>query len=208
MINLLKYLRYNFDKRNKEVNKTENLTKERQLEIEDLVNSLLKQNGYDENKDDYVDISDFVSKLNFNAGGATLEDNVDGLLVVRDRNFKRTDNLGDKVITVNRDRSFEMQRFIIAYEYAYFILKYKKMNYFSHRKLIKEKMKEDPDVLYFAESLLMPRSSFNRLLKHFKLKGITGNALIAQLASIYKVSINDIIDHIQDLKELEATNKM
>ena len=69
-------------------------------------------------------------------------------------------------------------------------------------------MKEDTDVLYFAESLLMTRSSFNRLLKHFKLKGITGNALIAQLASIYKVSINDIIDRIQDLKELEEIDKM
>lgn len=205
---MLKYLRYNFGKRNKEVNKTENLTKERQLEIEDLVNSLLKQNGYDENKDDYVDISDFVSKLNFNAGGATLEDNVDGLLVVRDRNFKRTDNLGDKVIAVNRDRSFEMQRFIIAYEYAYSVLKYKKMDYFSHRKIIKEKTKEEPDVLYFAKALLIPRFSFERMLKRLRSDGTIGNALIAQLASIYKVSINDIIDRIQDLKELEEIDKM
>ena len=47
---MLKYLQYNFGKRNKDVNKMENLTKERQLEIEDLVNSLLKQNGYDEDK--------------------------------------------------------------------------------------------------------------------------------------------------------------
>lgn len=205
---MLKYLRYNFDKRNKEVNKTENLTKERQLEIEDLVNSLLKQNGYDENKDDYVDISDFVSKLNFNAGGATLEDNVDGLLVVRDRNFKRTDNLGDKVITVNRDRSFEMQRFIIAYEYAYFILKYKKMDYFSHRKIIKEKTKEEPDVLYFAKALLIPRFSFERMLKRLRSNGTIGNALIAQLASIYKVPTGDIINRILDLKELEEIDKM
>lgn len=201
-------MRYNFDKRNKEVNKTENLTKERQLEIEDLVNSLLKQNGYDENKDDYVDISDFVSKLNFNAGGATLEDNVDGLLVVRDRNFKRTDNLGDKVITVNRDRSFEMQRFIIAYEYAYFILKYKKMDYFSHRKIIKEKTKEEPDVLYFAKALLIPRFSFERMLKRLRSNGTIGNALIAQLASIYKVPTGDIINRILDLKELEEIDKM
>ena len=48
-------------------------------------------------------------------------------------------------------------------------------------------MKEDPDVLYFAKALLIPRFSFERMLKYLKSNGMIGNTLIAQLASIYKV---------------------
>lgn len=115
----------------------ENLTKERQLEIEDLVNSLLKQNGYDEDKDNYVNISGFISRLGFNVGTTELNNDEEGFVVIRVKDYPRTDDLGDKVIGVNRNLSFEMQRFIIAYEYAYSVLKYKKMDYFSHRKIIK-----------------------------------------------------------------------
>lgn len=103
---------------------------------------------------------------------------------------------------VNENLSFEVKRFIIAYEYAYSVLKYKKMDYFSHRKLIKEKMKEEPDVLYFAKSLLIPRFSFERMLKHLRSNGTIGNALIAQLASIYKVPTEDIINRILDTMDL------
>lgn len=178
------------------------LTKERQFEIENLVNSILKQYGYDNEKDDYVDISDFINKLGFSVGGADLEDNADGFIVVRDKYFKRTDNLGDKFIVVNQNRSFELQRFIIAYEYAYFILEYEKTDYFSHRKVIKEQEAEEPDVLYFARALLIPRFSFERVLKHSRATGTFGNVLIAQLASIYKVSAEDIINRILDIMDL------
>lgn len=205
---MLKYLQYNFGKRNKDVNKMENLTKERQLEIEDLVNSLLKQNGYDEDKDNYVNISGFISRLGFNVGTIELNNDEEGFVVIRVKDYPRTDDLGDKVIGVNRNLSFEMQRFIIAYEYAYSVLKYKKMDYFSHRKIIKEKTKEEPDVLYFAKALLIPRFSFERMLKRLRSNGTIGNALIAQLASIYKVPTGDIINRILDLKELEEIDKM
>ncbi len=186
----------------------ENLTKERQLEIEDLVNSLLKQNGYDDNKDDYVNISGFISRLGFNVGTTELNNDEEGFVVIRVKDYPRTDDLGDKVIGVNRNLSFETQRFIIAYEYAYSVLKYKKMDYFSHRKIIKEKTKEEPDVLYFAKALLIPRFSFERMLKRLRSNGTIGNALIAQLASIYKIPTGDIINRILDLKELEEIDKM
>ena len=180
----------------------ENLTKERQLEIENLVNSLLKQNGYDEDKDDYVNISGFISRLGFNVGTTELNDDEEGFVVIRVKDYPRTDDLGDKVIGVNRNLSFEVKRFVIAYEYAHSVLKYKKMDYFSHRKLIKEKTKEEPDVLYFAKALLVPRFSFERTLKYLKSNGIIGNALIAQLASIYKVPTEDIINRILDTMDL------
>lgn len=70
------------------------------------------------------------------------------------------------------------------------------------------KMKEDPDVLYFAKALLIPRFSFERMLKRLRSDGTIGNALIAQLASIYKVPTGDIINRILDLKELEEIDKM
>ena len=61
------------------------------------------------------------------------------------------------------------------------------------------KMKEDPDVLYFAKALLIPRFSFERMLKYLK---SIGNTLIAQLASIYKVPTEDIINRILDTMDL------
>lgn len=64
------------------------------------------------------------------------------------------------------------------------------------------KMKEDPDVLYFAKALLIPRFSFERMLKYLKSNGMIGNTLIAQLASIYKVSTEDIINRILDTMDL------
>ena len=57
VIDLLKYLRYNFSKRNKEVNKMENLTKERQLEIEDVVADLLANFGYNNEKNTCLKIA-------------------------------------------------------------------------------------------------------------------------------------------------------
>ena len=46
------------------------------------------------------------------------------------------------------------------------------------------------------------------MLKRLKSNGTIGNALIAQLASIYKVPTGDIINRILDLKELEEIDKM
>lgn len=180
----------------------ENLTKERQLEIENLVNSLLKQNGYDEDKDTSFDIVEFVSNLGFNIGNAKLEDNEDGLIIVRDRNYPRTDKLGDKVIAINRYRSVEAKRFIIAHEFAFYILRYKNEDFFLHDMLVNEKMKEEPDIKYFALALLMPTKSFIRTKNKLEQEGLTGNALILQLASIYNVTISDVSKRITYLKNL------
>lgn len=180
----------------------ENLTKERQLEIENVVNSLLKQNGYDENKDTSFDIVELISNLGFNIGNAKLEDNEDGLIIIRDRTYPRTDKLGDKVIAMNRYRSVEAKRFIIAHEFAFYILRYKGEEFFLHDMLIDKNDTKDFDIEYFALALLMPQKSFIHTKNKLEKDGLMGNALILQLATIYNVTISDVSERITYLKNL------
>ena len=193
---MLSSLRYTFKKDNERVSKMAALSKAEMLELENIVSGLLKQFGYDEKTDISVDIARFAGELGFRVGVATLPENEDGLIVIRSHDLKRDDSLGDKVIAVNRDRSFLMKRFTVAYEFAYSVLNYEKTNYFSHHRLVSERANEDPKVLYFVSALLMPRKSFVKKVKDLKSIGITGNALIFQLASIFRVSETDVIDRI------------
>ena len=78
------------------------------MEIEKLVSGLLKQYGYNEQKDDYIDIVSFTRSLGFNVGNAKLDEKEDGFIAIRPSSAKRRDNLGDKVIAVNKDREFEL----------------------------------------------------------------------------------------------------
>ena len=91
-------------------------------EIEKLVSGLLKQYGYNEKEDDYLDIVTFTRSLGFNVGNAKLDANEDGFIMIRPSSAEREDDLGDKVIAVNRDRTFDWKRFIIAHEFAHSVL--------------------------------------------------------------------------------------
>ena len=51
--------------------------------IETQASALLKEYGYESNKNDYVDIVDFVRKLGFVVGNAKLDDSEDGFLVTQ-----------------------------------------------------------------------------------------------------------------------------
>lgn len=180
----------------------ENLTNERKLEIENIVSGLLKQFGYDSEKDTSFDIVELVSNLGFNVGNAKLNDNEDGLIIIRTRDYQRTDKLGDKVIAVNRYRSVEAKRFIIAHEFAFYVLRYKNENFFLHDMIIDKTDLKNIDIEYFTLALLIPRKSFIRMKNKFEKDGLIGNALIIQLSTIYNVTISDISKRITYLESL------
>lgn len=196
---MLKYLQYNFGKRNKEVNKTENLTKERQLEIEDVVADLLVNFGYNNEKDTCLKIIAFVQNLGFNPGNSNFDESVDSMIIIRASDLERTDTFGDKIIAVNSNRSFERKRFLIAYEFACYILNHKGEKFFKHTKRTSAC---EENLSYFALALLMPKTSFKQYYNKLKSNGTFGNSLIIQLSSEYQVALENVSQRIQDLKEL------
>lgn len=177
----------------------------KKIEIEKLVSGLLKQYGYNEKEDDYLDIVSFTRSLGFNVGNAKLDENEDGFIAIRPSSAKRKDNLGDKVIAVNRDREFEWKRFIIAHEFAHSVLHYKVGSLYLHRENKKGKNEIENEADYFAAALLMPRISFSRKCEELKKEELSGNALIMQLASIYKVPLESASRRIEEVAEMEGT---
>lgn len=203
VIDLLKYLRYNFGKRNKEVNKMENLTKERQLEIEDVVADLLANFGYNNEKDTCLKIIAFVRNLGFNPGNSNFDESVDSMIIIRASDLERTDTFGDKIIAVNSNRSFERKRFLIAYEFARYILNYGGERFFKHTK---ETSVCEENLSYFALALLMPKNSFKQYYNKLRINGAFGNSLVIQLSSEYQVALENVSQRIQDLKGLGELN--
>ena len=196
---MLKYLRYTFGKRNKEVVKMETLTKKERKETEGIIADLLKNFGYDNEKDTCLKIIAFVRNLGFNPGNSNFDESVDSMIIIRASDLERTDTFGDKIIAVNNNRSFERKRFLIAYEFAYYILNYDGERFFEHTK---ETSVCEENLSYFALALLMPKDSFKQYYNKLKSNGTFGNSLMIQLSSEYQVALENVSQRIQDLKEL------
>lgn len=177
----------------------------KKVEIEKIVSGLLRQYGYNEEEDDYLDIVTFTKSLGFNVGNAKLDEE-DGFIAIRPSSTKRKDNLGDKVIAVNRDREFEWKRFIIAHEFAHSVLHYKVGSLYLHRENKKGKNETENEADYFAAALLMPQKSFSRKCRQLKKEGLSGNALSMQLAAIYKVPLESASRRIEEIATMEINN--
>jgi len=119
--------------------------------IETQVTTLLKEYGYLFDKDDYVDIVDFVQHFGFIVGNAQLCDGEDGFLAIQASNMAKdeADISNDKIIGVNSKRSLDWKRFIIAHEFAHSVLHYKTGEIYLHRENKKGKDDEENDADYF-----------------------------------------------------------
>lgn len=170
-------------------------------QIETQVAALLQEYGYNSDKDDYVNIVDFVQHLGFIVGNAKLADDEDGFLAIQTSDMaKYGDGISnDKIIGVNAKRSLDWKRFIIAHEFAHSILHYKTGEIYLHRENKKGKDAEENDADYFAAALLMPEESFRRLHDKFKNDGLSDTALYLQLASIFKVPFDSVPRRISEV---------
>ena len=170
-------------------------------EIEKQATTFLKEYGYQFDKDDYVNIVDFVQKLGFVVGNAKLKDVEDGFLAIQSSTVARNRNgtSNDKIIGVNSKRSLEWKRFIIAHEFAHSVLHYQTGEIYLHRENKKGKDSEENDADYFAAALLMPSDSFKRRYEQFKEMGLNSNAICLQLASIFKVPFDSVLRRIEEV---------
>lgn len=170
-------------------------------QIETQVATLLEGYGYDPKKDDYVNIVDFVQHFGFVVGNAQLDDSEDGFLAIQTSDMAK-DGEGmsnDKIIGVNAKRSLDWKRFIIAHEFAHFVLHYKTGEIYLHRENKKGKDHEENDADYFAAALLMPKESFKRLYGKFKSDGFNDIVICSQLVSIFKVPFDSVTRRISEV---------
>lgn len=165
-------------------------------DIEKNAEIMLERYGYSQSSDNYLDIVDFVRKLGFSVGNAELEENDDGFLIVQPNGI---DGLNDRIIGVNSKRSYEFKRFIIAHEFAHFILHYSGGSAYLHRENKKGKNEEENEADFFAATLLMPKESFLREYNNLKESGLENNAIGVQLASIYKVPLESALRRISEV---------
>lgn len=159
-------------------------------EIETQVTALLKGYGYSPQEDAYVDIVEFVQQLGFIVGNAELDEKEDGFLAIQ---------ANDKIIGVNSKRSLDWKRFIIAHEFAHFVLHYKAGELYLNRENKKGKDEEENDADYFAAALLMPNEAFKRLYLQFEKDGMNKTANCLQLASIFKVPFDSASRRVEEV---------
>lgn len=170
-------------------------------QIETQVATLLTEYGYNFDKDDYVNIVDFVQHLGFVVGNAKLDDSEDGFLAIQTSDMAKDGDgtCNDKIIGVNAKRSLDWKRFIIAHEFAHSVLHYKTGEIYLHRENKKGKDAEENDADFFAAALLMPKESFKRLYAKFKSDGLNDTAIYLQLASIFKVPFDSVPRRISEV---------
>ncbi len=166
------------------------ISMERRFEIEKNVDSLLKQSGYSENTDSYVDIIDFAHHYGFNVVNADLDEKEDGFIAI-------TSKL--KLIAVNAKRSMDWKRFIIAHEFGHWILHYKQGDSaYLHRQSVKGKNELENTADYFAAALLMPKNAFLKQYQELSAQGLSENTICMQLSSIFKVPLESVSRRIQE----------
>lgn len=165
--------------------------------IEGKVAELLYQYGYRQDKDNYVDIVDFVQKKGFSVGNALLPDSEDGFLAIQPNG-----NTNEKIIGVNAGRPIEFKRFIIAHEFAHSVLHYKDGQVFLHRENKKGKDDEENDADYFAAALLMPFQSFKRVYEQLKVAELSDKTICLNLAVTYGVPCESVARRIEEINLL------
>lgn len=161
--------------------------------IDNQVDGLLTQYGYDFNNDTHVDIVSFAKRFGFLVGNAQLDESEDGFLIIQPAEPQ------DKIIGVNSNRSFEFKRFVIAHEFAHFILHYKQGTAYLHREHKKGKTEAENDADYFAAALLMPSEAFKRMYNKLKASGLNENATCLELASVFKVPFESVSRRVNEL---------
>lgn len=170
--------------------------------IEAQVTALLKEYGYEFDKDDYVNIVEFVQRLGFVVGNAQLDDAEDGFLAIQASSMAKNKNgvSSDKIIGVNSKRSLEWKRFIIAHEFAHSVLHYNNTGtIYLRRENKKGKDSEENEADYFAAALLMPEKAFKRLYNQFNQNALSKTAICLQLSAIFKVPFDSVSRRIDEV---------
>lgn len=177
---------------------------ERKQKIEEIVSNIIIENSINHS---LFDITKFLmSKYNFKIGVQDFEKSTTGMLLVDDDAYiPNTDT--NRLIVVNRDLGVEdeyiynlKKRFIIAHEFAHFVLHKKDHTQFAHRNTDKKDSADEKEAEYFARCLLMPKDLISNLLS---VEGVKEQDLCAKANMVSRLFSVTLTKAKQRIEELE-----
>lgn len=139
------------------------------VQIEQKASELLK--NYEEyiSDDSFVDIVGIARAMGFVVGQATLDDNEDGFIIIDNSKDELLGVKTKKLIVVNKNRDFNLRRFIIAHEIGHYYLECGNSDKaFASREHKTGKSDKENEIDYFAACLLMPSESFIKKYNEYK----------------------------------------
>ena len=179
--------------------------------IQEQVQGLLNEWHYNDEKDTYVDIIKFAQAQGFIVGTADLPDSEDGFLLIDPKGDTLPHAVSAsaasskrKIIGVNRERSLEWKRFVIAHELAHSFIHWNpemEKGIYLHRENRKGKDEQENDADFFAACLLMPRKSFKSEYEKLSAAGYSRTDTCFKLVEIFKApfeSVSRRIDEVAD----------
>lgn len=175
--------------------------KERKVEIEQIINDL--SNKHKEFTIPAFDIIKLLKeKEGFAIGTKVMTDDTTGMLIVDDENWIE-DAQTHRLIVVNallqEQKDFiQRRRFIIAHEYAHFILHKKETKQFAHRDTSRKLSEEEKEADYFARCLLMPETALRSLLNLDFVKGLSFTTKIMLVSRFFNVTQNKAIQRVKE----------
>lgn len=183
------------------------LDKRRMEEIDELVTPLLKDYGYNEMVDDWLDVIKFAQRKGFVVGNAQLPSRDDGYIEIQPDREKQTP-YGPMVIGVNVDRDKKFKRFVIGHELGHWKLHYSAGKFYRHRDgdrdRSEEELQREKEADYFAAALLMPTQSFRRRRDEMRTLGLPRSETSIRLSRIYDVPLESVLRREEEVEALEA----
>ncbi len=175
----------------------------RRQEIESVVNEVITQNDLGAPG---FDLTKFLTKeYDFKIGAQDLDKNTTGILLVDDDEFI-PDTDTHRLISVNRDLGVDdeyiynlKKRFIVAHEFAHFVLHKNEHTQFAHRDTDKKNTPEEREADYFARCLLMPRKLVSDILD---VEGIKEQSLCdkaSMISRLFSVTLTKAKTRIEEL---------
>lgn len=138
-------------------------------QIEQKASELLKDYEKYISDDSFVDIVGIARAMGFVVGQAALDDKEDGFIVIDNSKEELLGVKTKKLIVVNKNRDFNLRRFIIAHEIGHYYLECGNSDKaFASREHKTGKSDRENEIDYFAACLLMPAESFIKKYNEYK----------------------------------------
>jgi len=165
-------------------------TTEKRKLIEEKVDNIILEN--EALHTPAFDIVKFLKAEGFAVAAKLLDDDTTGMLLVDDENFV-PNTTTHKLIVINnllqeQDNYIQRRRFIIAHEYAHYVLHKEGRIQYAHRDTSKRDSPIEKEADFFARCLLMPGKAIRGLLNLDFIKVLSIDDKISLVSRIFNVT--------------------
>ncbi len=139
------------------------------------------------------DIIKFLQSKGFSIATKIMEEDTTGMLFVDDEEFIPNTST-HKLIVINsllqnKSNYIQRRRFIIAHEYAHYILHKKDQIQFAHRDTSKKDTDQEKEADFFARCLLMPNDLIKQLLEMSFVEKLSLDSKVMLVSRVFNVTV-------------------